>query len=137
VQGHGTGPQSKNPPHIILMSNCLKSKLQKLWDTCEPRSYHNAYFFKVGLWEPPTIQQAILLLQTGNPYSFDRGFITPKRIRVRVTLQLTVSQSVCLSVEPPLGLMARYLFFSKVTVLSLWGALSDERVGQSFVRVSP
>jgi hypothetical protein len=43
------------------------------------------------MWEPPTIQQAILLLQTGNPYffrllqtgnpySFDREFITPKSI---------------------------------------------------------
>jgi hypothetical protein len=31
--------------------------------------------------------------------------------RVRVTLQLMVSQSVCLGVEPPLGLMTRYFFF--------------------------
>jgi hypothetical protein len=62
---------------------------------------------------------------------------TCQSVRVRVTLQLTVSQSVCLGVEPPLGLMTRYLFFSKVTVLSLWGALSDERVGLSFVQVSP
>jgi hypothetical protein len=32
-------------------------------------------------------------------------------VRVRVTLRLTVSQSVCLGVEPRLGLMTRYLFF--------------------------
>jgi positive regulator of sigma E activity len=32
-------------------------------------------------------------------------------VRVRVTLQLTVSQSVCLGVEPRPGLMSRYLFF--------------------------
>jgi hypothetical protein len=32
------------------------------------------------------------------------------RVRVRVTLQLTVSQSVRLGVEPCLGLMTRYLF---------------------------
>jgi hypothetical protein len=31
------------------------------------------------------------------------------RVRVRVTLQLTVSQSVCLGVEPRLGFMTRYL----------------------------
>jgi hypothetical protein len=53
--------------------------------------------------------------------------------RVRVTLRLTVSQSVCLGVEPRLGLMTRYLFTLKVTVLSIWGALSDERSGLSFV----
>jgi hypothetical protein len=33
-----------------------------------------------------------------------------KSVRVRVTLQLTVSQSVCLGVEPRPGLMTRYLF---------------------------
>jgi hypothetical protein len=106
--------------------------------------------YDIVLWEPPTIQQTILtpsarqflLLRSVSPdssYSFNQTIFTPKiiRVRVRVTLQLTVSQSVCLGVEPPLGLMTRYLFFSKVTVLSLWGALSDERVGQSFVRVSP
>jgi hypothetical protein len=55
------------------------------------------------------------------------------RVRVRVTLRLTVSQSVCLGVEPRLGLMTRYLFSLKVTALSIWGALSDERSGLSFV----
>jgi hypothetical protein len=33
------------------------------------------------------------------------------RERVRVTLQLTVSQSVSLGVEPSLGLLTRDLFF--------------------------
>jgi hypothetical protein len=33
------------------------------------------------------------------------------RVRVRATLQLTVSQSVCLGVEPNLGLLTRDLFF--------------------------
>jgi hypothetical protein len=27
------------------------------------------------LWEPPTIQQAILFLQTGNPYSFNQAIL--------------------------------------------------------------
>jgi hypothetical protein len=42
-------------------------------------------------------------------------------------LQLTVSQSVCLGVEPQLV---------KVAILSIWGALSDERSGLSFVNHS-
>jgi hypothetical protein len=61
-------------------------------------------------------------------------------VRVTVTLQLTVSQSVCLGVEPNLGLLTRdltcFLFlFLKVTVLSFGGALSDKRSGLSFVRL--
>jgi hypothetical protein len=59
------------------------------------------------------------------------------RVRVRVTLQLTVSQSVCRGVEPNLGLLTRDLtslfLFLKVTVLSFGGALSNERSGLSFV----
>jgi hypothetical protein len=39
-------------------------------------------------------------------------------VRVRVTLQLTVSQSVRPGVEPNLGLLNRDFFFFKVTVLS-------------------
>jgi hypothetical protein len=57
------------------------------------------------------------------------------RVRVRVTLQLTVSQSVSLGVEPNLGLLTSdfFFFFLKVTVLSFGGALSDERSGLSFI----
>jgi hypothetical protein len=64
------------------------------------------------------------------------------RVKVKVTLRLTVSQSVCLCVEPRLGLMTRYLglFWMKVAVLSVWGALWRE-VGsvicQSWSIVSP
>jgi hypothetical protein len=60
-------------------------------------------------------------------------------VRVRVTLQLTVSQSVCLGVEPNLGLLTRdiYFFFLKVTVLSYLGRPLWRQVGsvicQSFV----
>jgi hypothetical protein len=48
-----------------------------------------------------------------------------------------VSQSVCLGVEPTLGLVNRYYFLSdgcclKVSVLSLWEAISDERMGLQF-----
>jgi hypothetical protein len=49
----------------------------------------------------------------------------------------SVSQSVCLGVKPTLGLVIRYDFLSerccvKVSVLFLWGALSDERNGLLF-----
>jgi hypothetical protein len=45
-------------------------------------------------------------------------------VQVRVTLRLTVSQSVCLGVEPSYGTFDHRLFiffFLKVTVLSFWG----------------
>jgi hypothetical protein len=50
------------------------------------------------------------------------------------------SQSVCLGVEPTLWTFARYCFLFKslgleFAVLSLWGALSDDRQGLSFYRV--
>jgi hypothetical protein len=62
---------------------------------------------------------------------------------IEVTLQLKVSQSVCQGIEPTLELVTRYYFlfegtfFLKVAVFSLWGALSDERSGLSFVFLSP
>jgi hypothetical protein len=56
------------------------------------------------------------------------------RVRVKLTLQLTASQSVCLGVEPLLGLMTRYLLLLDSYGLVLrGGALSDERTGLSCV----
>jgi hypothetical protein len=51
---------------------------------------------------------------------------SPVRVRVRVTLQLTVSQSVCLGVERNLGLLTRdlfffYLFCFESYFLVIWG----------------
>jgi hypothetical protein len=57
----------------------------------------------------------------------------PPYLKVKVTLRLTVSQSVSPGVEPHLGLMTRYLLLFEVTVLFFWGAQSDERTGLSFV----
>jgi hypothetical protein len=56
---------------------------------------------------------------------------------VKVTLQLTVRQSLCPGIEPILGLVTRYYFLSegcflKFAVLSLW----PERSGLSFVFLS-
>jgi hypothetical protein len=50
------------------------------------------------------------------------------KVRVKVTLRLTVSQSVGLRVEPP-----DIDYCLTVRVLFLWGDLSDERMGLSFV----
>jgi hypothetical protein len=83
-----------------------------------------------------------LVTASNNGYSSASGLKSPLnggslqteiffRVRVRVTLRLTVSQSVCLGVEPRLGLMSSYLIQLKITVLSIWGALSDERSGLS------
>jgi hypothetical protein len=75
------------------------------------------------------------------PYFIFPNFLNSVNLVVKsshVTLQLTVSQSVCLGVESNLGLLTRDIFFSlKVTVLSyLWRPLWRE-VGsvicQSFV----
>jgi hypothetical protein len=62
-------------------------------------------------------------------------------IKVKVTLRLTASQPVFRCVEPTLGLGNRYYILyegclPKVSVFSLWGALSDERSGLIFVSLS-
>jgi hypothetical protein len=50
-----------------------------------------------------TVRRWLLGFSSGGSDVRDR----PVRVRVRVTLQLTVSQSVCLGVEPNLGLLTR------------------------------
>jgi hypothetical protein len=45
----------------------------------------------------------------------------------------TDGQSVSIGVEPHLGLMTRYLLLFDNYGIILWGALSDERTGLSFV----
>jgi hypothetical protein len=59
-------------------------------------------------------------------------------VRVRVTFRPTVSQSIRLGVKPILGFLTRNVsssevFFFKLRSCLLWGALSDERSGLSFV----
>jgi hypothetical protein len=55
------------------------------------------------------------------------------QVKVKVTLRLTVSQSISLDADHHLGLMTRYLLLFDNYGLVLWGALSDERTVLSFV----
>jgi hypothetical protein len=55
------------------------------------------------------------------------------KVKVKVTLRLTVGQSVSLGLEPHLGLMTRYLLLFDSYGLDLWSALSNERTGLSFL----
>jgi hypothetical protein len=48
------------------------------------------------------------------------------KTEAEVTLRLTASQPVRLGVEPTVGPATMYSFCLKVTVLSLWGALSNK-----------
>jgi hypothetical protein len=41
------------------------------------------------------------------------GGLYVKQVKVKVTLQLTVSQSLCQGIEPILGLVTRYYFLSR------------------------
>jgi hypothetical protein len=58
------------------------------------------------------------------------------QVKVKVTLRLTVSQSVCLGVEPKYGTFDQsFFFFWKLQSCHFWGALSDERSGLSCVNL--
>jgi hypothetical protein len=92
-----------------------------------------ASFSRVWVWN-------LLSCLCGAP-SLTRGRVCPcvflVSVRVRVTLRLTVSQYVLVS-SPLCGRLTRYCFLFKslgqeFVVLPLWGALSDERPGLSFV----
>jgi hypothetical protein len=63
----------------------------------------------------------------------DLGLLRQK-VKVKVILRLTISQSVSLGIEHPSGAHDQIFFsYMKVTLLFNWGALSDERTGLSFI----
>jgi hypothetical protein len=114
------------PKLIIITTTYFKSSVDKVQSAVDSfvGTSHN---HRDGETPSLTVEQTSILL----------GQQTPSQSQtLSVTLRLIVSQSVCLGVEPCLGLMTRYLFRMKVTVLSIWGALSDERSGLSFVSQS-
>jgi hypothetical protein len=54
------------------------------------------------------------------------------KVKIKVTLRRTVSRPVCLGIKHPSGVY----FCQTVAGLLMWDALSDERTGLSFARVT-
>jgi hypothetical protein len=67
-------------------------------------------------------------------YSYQASCIIYSYIaKVKVTLHMTVSQSLCQGIELILGLMTSYYFLCEGCFLKFAVALSDERSGLSFL----
>jgi hypothetical protein len=100
----------------------LPVSLQRIYNTEAITSDHYEIFLSFRLQSlcPPLSSSVLICTQL-------------LQVKVKVTLRLTVSQSVSLGVEPHLGLMTRYLLLFDSYGLVLRGALSDERTGLSFV----
>jgi hypothetical protein len=88
--------------HLLLYtSSGMKQENYIINDFCHRHLLHNCYFLKKT---HPRMNYSVLFKK-----AVSLQLNTPVRVRVRVrvtrTLQLTVSQSVCLDVEPNLGLL--------------------------------
>jgi hypothetical protein len=69
------------------------------------------------------------LLRLSQFFTATASYLVAKS-KFKVTLRLTVGQSVSLGVEAHVGLMARYLLlFDNYGLVLLWGAFFDERRG--------
>jgi hypothetical protein len=72
----------------------------------DSRPYFAVSDSRIPFSSPPTTRRATV--EVFDPTSTRE--MNRSQVKVKVILQLTVSQSVCLGVEPQLGLMTRYLF---------------------------
>jgi hypothetical protein len=90
----------------------------EVFDPASTREWCNSHL-KVKVMLRPKVSRPVCLRIKHPSVAYDQIFITVRRLRVcnsqmsvrvkvRVKLRLTVSQSVCLGVEPRLGLMTRY-----------------------------
>jgi hypothetical protein len=100
------------------------SRVRVPWDL---RPYFTVSYSRLPFSSPPPTRR--VTVEVFDPASTRDWFF----VKVKITLRLTVSQSVCLGVEPRLGLMTRCFFLFEIIVLSMWRNLSDERSGLSFV----
>jgi hypothetical protein len=83
----------------------IHSRVRVPWDS---RSYFTVSDSRLPFSSPPTIRRATVELF--DPASTRESVsIKSKSSQVKVTLRLTVGQTVTLGVEPHLGLMTRYL----------------------------
>jgi hypothetical protein len=120
----GTCDQILLPVGMLLSEICgLVSVGRPLW-----REGGSTICSVITQWSEP--------LRTRNHILLSHLRLPQPRIRVRVTLRLTVSQYVMVS-STLVGLVTRYYFLSewwclKFAVLFLWGALSDVRTGLQF-----
>jgi hypothetical protein len=103
----------------IAVATCIRVRVP--WDS---RLYFTVADSRFPFSSPPTIRKAWTELKSKSKSHCDWRLVSQ-----------SVSQSVSLRVEPRLGLMTRYLLLFDSSC-SLWGALSDERTGLSFVHAT-
>jgi hypothetical protein len=96
------------------------------------KSFCYLIFSHSGISEPKLLLDSLLQL-TWLVTALELILLLPRfKVKLKVTLWQTVSQSISLGVEPHLGVMTKYLLlFSQLRSCSVWDAFSDERTGLS------
>jgi hypothetical protein len=124
-----------SPVGLATILYCLRLETSPPWRARSP------YLYPPGTeWPRYTPPRALVLLSVAS-YDLQGDIRTRLHTGCSHSSQsqshiATVSQSVSLGVEPHLWLMTRDIYYClTVTVLLLWGALSDERTDLSIVRV--
>jgi hypothetical protein len=111
----------------MLLCNSL-SRVRVPWDSWP---YFTVSDLRLPFSSPPTARR--VTLEVFFPASI--RFLSARQVKVKakVTLRLTVSQSVSLGLKPHLQLMTRYLLLFDNYGLVFVGALSNERTRLPFV----
>jgi hypothetical protein len=99
------------PQHVSVTQDHLQG-------VCQIKGKHNFCIRKKNIMYP---NRSIIHLQRTTSKQQSSN---PSQSQVKVTLRLTVSQSISLGVEPHLRLMTRYLlFFDSYGLVILWRPL--------------